>query len=155
MTDLSCYGERIAGVADLVGDCDLRSHDEPSLQALDAKLREAVEAGVREENARWKGKGAVSVAWKELGAHQGGMNPVESPIVQATISVTKALGLPLQPFPATTDSNIPTSRGIPAVTLDGGGDGGGGHSLTEFFDSTDSWKGTQRALLLVVALTRP
>lgn len=134
---------------------DLRSHDEPSLQALDAKLREAVEAGVREENARWKGKGAVSVAWKELGAHQGGMNPVDSPIVQATISVTKTLGLPLQPFPATTDSNIPTSRGIPAVTLDGGGDGGGGHSLTEFFDSTDSWKGTQRALLLIVALTRP
>ena len=134
---------------------DLRSHDEPSLQALDAKLRDAVEAGVREENARWKGKDAVSVAWKELGAHQGGMNPIDSPIVQATISVTKALGLPLQPFPATTDSNIPTSRGIPAVTLDGGGDGGGGHALTEFFDSTDSWKGTQRALLLVLALTRP
>lgn len=134
---------------------DLRSHDEPSLQALDAKLHDAVEAGVREENARWKGRGAVSVSWKELGAHQGGMNPVESPIVQATMSVTKALGLPLQPFPATTDSNIPTSRGIPAVTLDGGGDGGGGHALTEFFDSTDSWKGTQRALLLVVALTRP
>lgn len=134
---------------------DLRSHDEPSLQALDAKLREAVEAGVREENARWKGKGAVSVAWKELGAHQGGVNPAESPMVQATISVTKALGLPIQIFPATTDSNIPMSRGIPAVTIDGGGDGGGGHALTEFFDSTDSWKGTQRALLLVLALTRP
>ncbi len=134
---------------------DLRSHDEPSLRALDAKLREAVEAGVREENARWKGKGAVSVAWKELGAHQGGVNPADSPMVQATISVTKALGLPIQIFPATTDSNIPMSRGSPAVTIDGGGDGGGGHALTEFFDSTDSWKGTQRALLLVLALTRP
>lgn len=28
MTDLSCYGEKIAGVADLVGDCDLRSPSE-------------------------------------------------------------------------------------------------------------------------------
>jgi len=134
---------------------DLRSHDEPSLQALDTKLREAVEAGAREENARWKGKGAVSVAWKELGAHRGGVNPADSPMVQATISVTKALGLPIQIFPATTDSNIPMSRGIPAVTIDGGGDGSGGHSLNEVFDSTDSWKGTQRALLLVLALTRP
>ena len=47
------------------------------------------------------------------------------------------------------------SLGIPAVTLDGGGDGKGGHSLNEVFDSTDSWKGTQRALLVVLALTRP
>jgi hypothetical protein len=132
-----------------------RLADEPSLQALDTKLREAVEAGVREENARWKGKGAVRVAWKELGAHPGGVNPADSPMVQATISATTALGLPIQIFPATTDSNSPLSRGIPAGTIDGGGDGDGGHSLNEVFDSTDSWKGTQRALLLVLALTRP
>lgn len=30
MTDLSCYGAQIAGVADLVGDCDLRSSTEVS-----------------------------------------------------------------------------------------------------------------------------
>jgi hypothetical protein len=43
---------------------------------------------------------------------------------------------------------------IPAVTIDGGGQGKGAHSLGESFDSTDSWKGTARALLLVVALAR-
>jgi tripeptide aminopeptidase len=134
---------------------DLRSHDETSLQALDEKLRRAVEAGVLEENSRWKERGAVTASWKELAAHRGGVTPADSPMVQATISVTQALGLKVQIFPATTDSNIPMSRGIPAVTIDGGGDGGGGHSLNEVFDSTDSWKGTQRALLLVLALTRP
>ena len=45
--------------------------------------------------------------------------------------------------------------GIPALTIDGGGDGLGGHSLRETFVSTDSWKGTQRALLLAIALTYP
>jgi len=45
--------------------------------------------------------------------------------------------------------------GIPAVTIDGGGKGTGAHSLSEAFDSTDSWKGTQRALLLAIALTHP
>jgi hypothetical protein len=44
---------------------------------------------------------------------------------------------------------------VPAVTIDGGGSGGGAHSLGESFDSTDSWKGTQRALLLALALTQP
>ena len=29
----------------------------------------------------------------------------------------------------------------------------GAHSLNEAFDTTDSWKGTQRALLLAIALT--
>ena len=30
----------------------------------------------------------------------------------------------------------------------------GAHSLSETFDATDSWRGTQRALLLAIALAR-
>ena len=43
---------------------------------------------------------------------------------------------------------------IPAITISGGGLGSGAHSLNETFDATDSWRGTQRALLLVIALAR-
>ena len=46
------------------------------------------------------------------------------------------------------------SLGIPAITIDGGGDGKDAHALTERFDTTDSWKGTQRAILIAVALAR-
>ena len=53
-----------------------------------------------------------------------------------------------------TDSNIAISLGIPAVTIDGGGTGRGTHSLDESFDTTNSWQGTARALLLAVALAR-
>ena len=46
------------------------------------------------------------------------------------------------------------SLGIPAITIDGGGRGRGAHALDESFDTTDSWKGTQRALLLAIALAQ-
>jgi hypothetical protein len=43
------------------------------------------------------------------------------------------------------------------VTISGGGGGAGtsAHSPDEAFDTTDSWKGTERALLLAIALTEP
>ena len=41
---------------------------------------------------------------------------------------------------------------IPAITIGGGGAGSNGHALSETFDTTDSWKGTQNALLLAIAL---
>jgi ClpP class serine protease len=65
--------ELAAAFAAWVGERRGRTAEEVLREAPDgerAALREAVEAGVREENARWKGKGAVSVAWKELGAHR-------------------------------------------------------------------------------------
>jgi hypothetical protein len=70
------------------------------------------------------------------------------------VSVTRALGLPVDVGEGSTDSNIPISLGIPAVTIDGGGSSTGTHSLDETFDSTDSWQGTARALLLTLALAR-
>jgi tripeptide aminopeptidase len=46
------------------------------------------------------------------------------------------------------------SLGISAITIDGGGQGKDAHALTEAFDTTDSWKGTQRAILIAIALSR-
>jgi tripeptide aminopeptidase len=134
---------------------DMRSHDAASLRALDERFRRALSEAVQEENARWQGRGAVEVTVEDLGARVPGATPAGAPIVQATMSVTEALGLPIRTFPATTDSNVAMALGTPAVTIDGGGDGSGGHSLGEVFDTTDSWKGTQRALLLAIALTYP
>lgn len=134
---------------------DLRSHDATALATLVGAVKQAVEAAVSEENARWDQRGAVKVEWRDLGAAPPGMMPNTAPIVEATASVTRAVGLKVFTFPSTTDSNVPMSMGIPALTIDGGGDGAGGHSLREHFIATDSWKGTQRALLLVVALAQP
>jgi hypothetical protein len=74
--------------------------------------------------------------------------------VLAAASVTRALSLPVTLDEGSTDSNIAINMGIPAVTIDGGGKGSGAHALSETFETTDSWKGTQRALLLAVALAQ-
>jgi hypothetical protein len=50
-----------------------------------------------------------------------------------------------------TDSNIPISLGIPAVTIGGGGVGGGAHSLHEYFVNRDGTRGIRRALLILLA----
>ena len=55
---------------------------------------------------------------------------------------------------SSTDSNVPMQLGVPAITIGGGGNAKDSHALTESFDSTDSWKGPQFALLLVVALAQ-
>jgi tripeptide aminopeptidase len=134
---------------------DMRSHDKESLEAVDRKFHQAVDQALARENARWGGRGALTVAKDRVGTRPPGLTPRDSPIVQAAVSVTKALGLEISLDPGSTDSNVPMWLGVPAVTIDGGGSGGGAHSLGESFDSTDSWKGTQRALLLAIALTRP
>jgi hypothetical protein len=69
--------------------------------------------------------------------------------------VTKALDIPVSFSEGSTDSNLPISLGIPALTIDTGGHGSGAHSEAETFDTTDAWRGTQRALLLAVALSQP
>ena len=63
------------------------------------------------------------------------------------------LDLPADLGEGSTDSGVPMSLGMPAITIGGGGRGTGAHSLSESFDPIDSYKGTQRALLLAVALT--
>ena len=44
------------------------------------------------------------------------------------------------------------SLGIPAITIAGGGDGGGAHSPDEWFVPTDSHVGPQTAFLITLAL---
>jgi tripeptide aminopeptidase len=53
-----------------------------------------------------------------------------------------------------TDANVGMDLRIPSITVTSGGAGKGAHSLGEEFDTTDSWKGTVRAVLLAIALAR-
>ena len=113
----------------------------------------AVDEAVTAENARWNDNGRVTVEKQLVGDRPAGMTPASSPIVEAALSVTRALGLQATLDEGSTDANTAMSLGIPAITVDAGGRGTGAHALEETFDTTDSWKGTQRALLLAVAGT--
>ncbi|RPJ84427.1 MAG: M20/M25/M40 family metallo-hydrolase [Acidobacteria bacterium] len=132
---------------------DLRSSDAAALSSIDASFHATVDRAVREENERWS-SGRVEATVELVGDRPAGRTAEQSPIVQTAVAVNRALGLPVSLAEGSTDSNIPISLGIPAITVGGGGSGSGAHSMAERFDSTESWKGTQRVTALVFALAR-
>jgi tripeptide aminopeptidase len=133
---------------------DMRSSDAAALKALDDKFQAAMKQAVEEENKRWNHRGAVTVSAELVGVRPAGQTPKDSAIVQTALAVSRVLQIPERLGEGSTDSNVPMNMGIPAITISGGGVGSGAHSLGESFDATDSWKGTQRALLLALALAR-
>jgi acetylornithine deacetylase/succinyl-diaminopimelate desuccinylase-like protein len=133
---------------------DMRSADPAALKEVDTKFHAAIDQAVAEENARWNNRGPVSVSAELVGVRPAGQTPKESAIVQTAIGVSRAMQIEEGLRESSTDSNVPMNLKIPAITIGGGGAGSGAHSLDESFDARDSWRGTQRALLLAVALAR-
>jgi acetylornithine deacetylase/succinyl-diaminopimelate desuccinylase-like protein len=140
--------------ADAWMEVDMRSFDAASLAALDARLQRAVDTAVTEENDRWRSPGAITVVKERVGDRPGGSTPAGSQVVRTAEAVHRALGLPFALSESSTDANIPMSLHIPAITIGGGGRGTDAHAVTESFDTTDSWVGTERALLLTIALSQ-
>lgn len=134
---------------------DMRSSDQASLEAVNAKFKAAVTEAVNEENHRWNLRGSSVTANPELvGYRPPGVTNADSAIVITALAVSKIFGFTGTPGEGSTDSNVPMNLGIPAITIGGGGRGLNAHSLDESFDTKDSYLGTQRALLLAVALAR-
>ena len=133
---------------------DMRSSDPASLASVDASFHKAVDGAVAEENNRWGTPRMITVTKDLVGDRPAGSTPEEAAIVQTALAVNKALGFAVSLGEGSTDSNIPMSMKIPAITIGGGGRGTGAHALDEAYDTTDSWMGTQRAVLLTIALAQ-
>jgi len=133
---------------------DLRSTDQSALQALDANVRELVDAAVREENARWRQTGSVAVARQLVGDRVAGSIANDAPIVQIALAVARRIGVPTGVGESSSDANLPLSLKIPAITIGGGGQSWHSHALDESFDVSEAWKGTENAVLLAVSLAR-
>src|SRR3989441_4520498 len=134
---------------------DLRSADPAALRSLDARFHKAVDQALAQENERWSHQGRLTVQTELVGERPAGRTPPTAPIVDAAISVSKALGLPVWLDAGSTDANIPMSLNIPAIAIDGGGEGSGAHTPDDAFDTANSSLGTQRAVLLAIALAQP
>ena len=74
--------------------------------------------------------------------------------MRSGLEAATVLGFQANLGEGSTDSNLPMSLKIPAVTIGGGGRGRDAHALTESFDTTDAWMGSQYALLLIVSLVQ-
>ena len=105
-----------------------------------------------EENSRWDSD-AISVNFRLIGDRPVGSTSVESPIVQVAAGAYAKLGVDIGGITiSSTDSNVPMALGIPAITISGGGDGGGAHSPAEWFKPVNSYLGPQAVLINILTL---
>ena len=132
---------------------DLRSESAEELARLDAAFRRAVEQSTQAEIARWPAsKAGLTAELTDMGQRPAGAQPDTLWLFVAAQRAAATLGIPVpQPSTSSTDANVPISLGIPALSLDGGGSGGGAHSLGEWYDDGPrGWLGPQWALLVSV-----
>jgi acetylornithine deacetylase/succinyl-diaminopimelate desuccinylase-like protein len=140
--------------ADAWMEVDLRSSDPAQLAILDRKLQQAIDAAVLEENARWSRRNVVTATKTLVGDRPAGVLSSSAPIVTTAQAVAHALGLEAPLAESSSDSNLPLSLNIPAITIGGGGGSSDSHAVSETFTTVDSWEGTANAVLLAVALSR-
>lgn len=133
---------------------DLRSGDKEALASLDSNFHRALTAAVSEENARWGTPRVVSATAELVGDRPVGSVSDTAPIVLTAVEVARALSLSAPLGESSSDANLPMSLGVPAIAIGGGGRSSDSHALSESFDTTDSVKGTENALLLTIALAR-
>ena len=131
---------------------DLRSEDAAEPARIDGWLHAAVASALEEENAFWSSEQKLTVDVQPIGTRPVGAQDLRAPIVTTALAVDAALGLDSHVTSGSTDAGFPVSLGIPAIAVGGGGRWLGMHSLEENFDTTDSFRGTQRVFLLTVAL---
>jgi acetylornithine deacetylase/succinyl-diaminopimelate desuccinylase-like protein len=131
---------------------DMRSNREKELLEVEARFLEIVKKATEEENARW-GSDKITVQIKLVGDRPAGTQPPGAKIVQAAWASTEAVGQkPKLGEPSSTDSNLPISLGIPAITVGGGGDSGNNHAPGEWFDPANAYLGPQRIFLTILGL---
>jgi acetylornithine deacetylase/succinyl-diaminopimelate desuccinylase-like protein len=133
---------------------DMRSVDKAALTSVDANFHKAVDAALVEENTRWGHPNMLTVTKDLVGDRPAGAMRDDDPTVKAAMDATRVLGWTATNGVGSSDANYPCSLGIPSLDIGGGGKGTEAHALGEAFDTTNSWQGTQRALLLTVALAR-
>jgi tripeptide aminopeptidase len=132
---------------------DLRSEDDAELARLEAALRDALQAGVKEETAATQSPAdALQLTIRSLGTRPAGKLPDDSPLLATIRNVDRYLDNRSRLERSSTDANIPLSMGIPAVALGGGGRGGGSHTLDEWYDPAGRELGLKRLFLAVVSL---
>ena len=132
---------------------DLRSAADAELRRLDAFFRRAVKEALDEENnVRRPGDVPLKLQLDLIGERPSGETPADSPVVTLALEATKFLNVEPRLDLSSTDSNLPISLGIPAVTLGAGGTASASHTLAEWYEPRDRDKGLKRGLLVILGL---
>jgi len=135
---------------------DFRSTDAEQLLRLEVALHRAVEDAVDHWNDPRQprnalNRGLLAFTIEKIGDRPAAHLAADSPLLEALRAVDRHLGLRTDLRLGSTDANIPLARGVPALSMGAGGDGGGAHTKAEWYSAKDREVGLKRVLLLALA----
>jgi hypothetical protein len=90
---------------------------------------------------------------EKIGDRPAAQLAADAPLLEALRAVDRHLGLPTSLQQGSTDANLPLSLGIQALSMGAGGDGGGAHTIAEWYSAKGREAGLKRILLLTLAMT--
>jgi len=136
---------------------DFRSTSSEELLKLEVALHRAVEDAVEQANAAAKNlnhrnRGVLTFSIDKIGDRPAAHLGADSPMLEVLRAVDRHLGIQTDLRLGSTDANIPIALGIPALSIGAGGDGGGAHTIAEWYTDKDRELGLRRVLLLTLAL---
>jgi tripeptide aminopeptidase len=137
---------------------DIRSSSPAEIDRLDLELRRAIDQSIQEEEIRSSHKrdpvfhSRLTAEMVPIGNRPGGELGPNATAVQIARAVDDYLGNRAQVQRASTDANVPISMGREAIAIGAGGNGGGAHTLQEWFDPTGRSLGLARILLITLVL---
>ncbi len=130
---------------------DMRSESPEQLTGIDKLFKAAVQRALKEENAMKRIGPDLTVDIEMVGDRPSGSIETSNPLVQRAIAATSFVGASPALRVGSTNSNIPFSKGVPAITMGAGGRGGGAHALSEWWLDDKSHLAMQRTLLVLLA----
>ena len=130
---------------------DMRSESPQRLAAVDTLLQKAISKALAEENQMKRSGKDLTVEVKLMGDRPSGGQEATVPLIQKAMASATFLGAAPNLSFSSTNSNIPISKGIPAVTIGKGGRGGGAHALNEWWVNDQGHLAIENALLILVS----
>jgi tripeptide aminopeptidase len=137
---------------------DFRSTSLAQLIRLEGAMRSAVEDAVELWNLRAGGLGSaadrrlLSFVIEKIGERPAARLEADSTLLEVLCAVDRHMAVRTDLRLGSTDANLPLSLGIPAISIGAGGDGGGAHTLGEWYSARDRDTGLKRVLLLTLAM---
>lgn len=130
---------------------DIRSIEPNRLNDMEEILFNSMQKALKEQNEMKRSGSDLTLTINKIGNRPSGKVEESVPLIQRTIAATQYMGVEPRLTIGSTDSNIPISIGVPAVTIGRGGEGGGAHSLDEWWINKDGYKSIQLALLILLS----
>ena len=130
---------------------DIRSVEPQRLDDMEEILFNSMRSALKDQNEMKRSGPDLKLTINKIGNRPSGKVDESVPLIQRTIAATKHMGVEPRLTIGSTNSNIPISIGVPAVTIGRGGDGAGAHSLDEWWLNKDGYKSIQLALLILLS----